>query len=52
MQYVALRRIGEAQNLLISTKMSMTDIAAQVGYNNSNYFGSITKLVGLNSFEE
>lgn len=38
MQYVALRRIGEAQNLLINTKMSVTDIAAQVGYNNSNYF--------------
>ena len=41
MQYVALRRIGEAQNLLISTKMSMTDIAAQVGYNNSNYFQNV-----------
>ena len=41
MQYVALRRIGEAQNLLINTKMSITDIAAQVGYNNSNYFQNV-----------
>ena len=41
MQYVALRRIGEAQNLLINTKMSVTDIAAQVGYNNSNYFQNV-----------
>ena len=41
MQYVALRRIGEAQNLLINTQMSMTDIAAQVGYNNSNYFQNV-----------
>ena len=41
MQYVALRRIGEAQNLLINTKMRVTDIAAQVGYNNSNYFQNV-----------
>ena len=38
MQYVAQRRIGEAQNLLISTKWNITQIAAIVGYNDSNYF--------------
>ena len=43
MKYVALRRMGEAQNLLINTDMSITQIAAQVGYNNSNYFQSVFK---------
>lgn len=38
MKYVALRRLGEAQNLLINTSKSITEIAASVGYNNSNYF--------------
>lgn len=38
MRYVTLRRIGEAQNLLIHTTMTITQIAAEVGYSNSNYF--------------
>lgn len=38
MRYVTLRRIGEAQNLLINTSMTITQIAAEVGYNNSSYF--------------
>ena len=33
MQYVTRRRIGEAQNLLINTQLSITEIAANVGYN-------------------
>ena len=37
-QYVARRRIREAQNLLINIDMNITHIAASVGYNNSNYF--------------
>lgn len=41
MQYVILRRIGEAQNLLINTDMSITRIAVSVGYNNSNYFQNV-----------
>lgn len=41
MQYVILRRIGEAQNLLINTDMSITNIAVSVGYNNSNYFQNV-----------
>lgn len=41
MQYVILRRIGEAQNLLINTDLSITRIAVSVGYNNSNYFQNV-----------
>lgn len=43
MKYVILRRLGEAQNLLINTNMTITQIAAQVGYNNSNYFQNVFK---------
>mgnify|MGYP002224503495 CR=1 FL=1 len=43
MQYVTRRRIGEAQNLLINTQLSITEIAANVGYNNSNYFQNVFK---------
>ena len=40
-------RIGEAQNLLISTNYSATHIAAQVGYNSVNHFNAIfSKTVG------
>lgn len=48
LQYVTRRRIGEAQNLLIHTQASITDIAAQVGYENSNYFNNVFKtMVGM-----
>lgn len=48
MQYVTRRRIGEAQNLLINTDMSITQIAASLGYNNSNYFQNVFRQnVGL-----
>ena len=43
MTALILRRIGEAQNLLINTDMTITQIAAQVGYNNSNYFQNVFK---------
>lgn len=36
--YVTRRRIGDAQNLLLSTDKTITDIAMECGYNNSNYF--------------
>ena len=45
MQYVTRRRIGEAQNLLINTQLSITEIAANVGYNNSNYFQNVLKKI-------
>jgi AraC-like DNA-binding protein len=37
-QYMIHRRIGEAQNLLINTNLTVTEIALRCGYNNSNYF--------------
>ena len=37
-QYMTRRRIGEAQNLLLSTNLTVTEIAMRCGYNNSNYF--------------
>ena len=43
MKYVILRRMGEAQNLLINTNMTITRIAFSVGYNNSNYFQNVFK---------
>ena len=46
--YMIRCRVGEAQNLLISTDYSATQIAAIVGYTNVNHFNSIfAKLVGL-----
>lgn len=47
-KYVMRRRLGEAQNLLISTQWSITKIATMVGYNDSNYFQKVFhKNVGL-----
>ena len=43
MKYVILRRMGEAQNLLINTDLTVTRIALSVGYNNSNYFQNVFK---------
>lgn len=40
-QYIIRRRIGRAQTLLISTELSVTEIAATVGYNNTNYFSTL-----------
>ena len=46
--YMIRCRIGEAQNLLILTDYSATQIAAIVGYTNVNHFNAIfAKLVGL-----
>lgn len=46
--YMIRCRIGEAQNLLISTDYSATQIAAIVGYASVQHFNTIfTKLVGL-----
>lgn len=48
MQYITRRRIGEAQNLLITTNRTVTDIALQCGYNNSNYFQVVfNNIVGM-----
>lgn len=47
-QYVIRCRMGEAQNLLISTDFSATQIAVMVGYDSASHFSSIFKrVVGL-----
>lgn len=40
MQYLLRRRIGEAQNLLISTELPMARIAEEVGFETQNYFNA------------
>lgn len=44
-QYAIRRRMGEAQNLLISTDFSAAQIAAMVGYDSASHFNSIFKRV-------
>ena len=52
MKYATLRRIGESQNLLINTDMTITAIGAQIGYNNSNYFQNVFRnAVGISPGE-
>lgn len=47
-QYMIRCRVGEAQNLLISTDYSATQIAAIVGYSNASHFSAVfSRLVGL-----
>ena len=48
MQYIISQRIKEAQKLLINTDLTITEIAFQCGYNNSNYFQSVfNNMVGM-----
>lgn len=48
MQYVIRRRIGEAQNWLLMSDKSVTDIAYIVGYNSaSNFNNAFQKMIGL-----
>jgi len=47
-QYQTRRRIGEAQNLLLSTQLGVTEVANAVGYDNVNNFHRIFhNLVGI-----
>ncbi len=47
-QYLLRRRIGEAQNLLISTDLPMSKIAERVGFETQNYFNlQFSKHVGM-----
>lgn len=47
-QYVILRRLGEAQTLLALSQTPVTEIAATIGYDNSNYFSTLfTKTVNM-----
>lgn len=46
--YLINRRIGEAQNLICTTKLPINEIARVVGYENTNYFNRLfCKKVGL-----
>ena len=48
MQYINKRRISEAQMLLISTKLTITEISFRCGFNNSNYFQTtFKKAIGI-----
>lgn len=48
MQYVSRHRIGEAQSLLISTDLSVTEIASRVGYDSPSHFNrQFSKYVGM-----
>ena len=48
MSYIIQRRIDEAQSLLLTTNLTITAIAMECGYNNSNYFQSVFKnIVGM-----
>lgn len=48
MQYKTRCRVGEAQNLLVASDLTSTQIAAMVGYDNTNYFNTVfTKIVGV-----
>ncbi len=48
MQYIARRRIGEAQSMLVLSTKSITDIATEVGFDNLSHFNvQFKKYVGL-----
>lgn len=48
MQYINKRRISEAQMLLISTKLTITEISFRCGFNNSSYFQTtFKKAIGI-----
>lgn len=47
-EYLTKTRIEEAKSLLISSEKSITEIAYECGYNNSNFFGNVfKKAVGM-----
>ena len=39
-QYIIRRRIGQAQTLLITTDLSITEVSVRVGYDNISYFNN------------
>lgn len=51
-QYITRRRIGKAQNLLISSDESITEIGATIGYENTSYFNMLfKKTIGMTPLE-
>lgn len=52
MRYVLIRRVGEAQNYLMNTSMTITKISEQLGFGDNVYFSRIfKKLVGITPTE-
>ncbi|MCD9022493.1 AraC family transcriptional regulator [Cohnella silvisoli] len=41
--YLIQRRVGEAMRLLLTTSMTVQEIASEVGYDNANYFSMVFK---------
>lgn len=51
-QFISNYRVEKAKQLLADPRLKITDIAAQLGYSDSNYFGkSFKRLVGLSPSE-
>ncbi len=51
-EYINQLRIEESKRLLLSTELSVSEIATQVGYRNISYFSTVFhKLVGMGPFE-
>ena len=51
-EYINQLRIEEAKRLLLSTSMSISEIASYVGYFNISYFSTVFhKLVGVSPFD-
>lgn len=47
-QYIIRRRLGEAQSLLFTTDLSITEVALRAGYDSISYFNSqFKRLVGM-----
>ena len=51
-EYINQLRIEEAKRLLLSTAMSVSEIASYVGYYNISYFSTVFhKIVGVSPFD-
>lgn len=47
-EYIKISRIEAAKSLLVTTELSITEIAIKCGFNDSNYFAAVfKKLVGI-----
>lgn len=52
MQYVIRRRIGEAQSLLMNTRLSITAVSSQTGFTDMSHFSKLfVKYVGMSPTE-
>lgn len=51
-QYILTRRISEAKNLLLSSSLTLSDIAERVGFNSSAHFSAYFKqIVGFSPYQ-